>query len=361
MDKLMVKPAKKLLPMLILDILRRKTDASHHLTQKQIGDLLLAEYDMSADRKSIRRNIDNLVDMGYDIEFSKCTNREVKDAKTGEIETTSAMSGVWLAKDFEDSELRLIIDSLLFSSHVPQSQLGDLIDKLVGLSSEYFEAHVKHIHSVPSTLPASAQLFWTIDQLDAAISAKRKVSFNYLDYGIDKKQHPRRRPDGTVREYVVSPYQMAAKDGKYYLICNYDKYDDVSNYRVDRIANVQILDEPLKPFSALQGSQGAPLDLAKYVQEHVYMYSSATSRVRFRVVKRMAGDVINEFGLGVRFEDETDDYVTVSARVNERAAQQFAKNFAPDVLILEPKRLAEKVREEAAQTVAAYEEIEKEG
>ena len=295
--------------------------------------------------------------MGYDIEFSKCTNREVKDAKTGEIETTSAMSGVWLAKDFEDSELRLIIDSLLFSSHVPQSQLGDLIDKLVGLSSEYFEAHVEHIHSVPSTLPASAQLFWTIDQLDAAISAKRKVSFNYLDYGIDKKQHPRRRPDGTVREYVVSPYQMAAKDGKYYLICNYDKYDDISNYRVDRIANVQILDEPLKPFSALQGSQGAPLDLAKYVQEHVYMYSSATSRVRFRIAKRMAGDVIDKFGLGVRFEDETDDYVTVSARVNERAAQQFAKNFAPNVLILEPKRLAEKVRKEAEQTVAVYEEM----
>ena len=184
-----------------------------------------------------------------------------------------------------------------------------------------------------------------------------QASFNYLDFGVDKKQHPRRRPDGTVREYVVSPYQMAAKDGKYYLICNYNKYDDVSNYRIDRIANMQILDEPAKPFSSLQGSQGAPLDLAKYVQEHVYMYSSATSRVRFRIVKRMAGDVIDEFGLGVRFENETDDYVTVSARVNERAAQQFAKIFAPNVLILEPKRLAEKIREEAAKTIAAYEAI----
>ena len=88
MEKLMVKPAKKLLPMLILDILRRKTDESHHLTQKEIGDILLAEHDMSADRKSIRRNIDNLIDMGYDIEFAKCTNREVKDANTGETETT---------------------------------------------------------------------------------------------------------------------------------------------------------------------------------------------------------------------------------------------------------------------------------
>lgn len=89
------------------------------------------------------------------------------------------------------------------------------------------------------------------------------------------------------------------------------------------------------------------------------MYSSATSRVRLRIVKRMAGDVIDEFGLDVRFEDETDDYVTVSARVNERAAQQFAKKFAPDVLILEPKRSSEKIREEAERTVAAYDGMAK--
>ena len=48
----------------------------------------------------------------------------------------------------------------------------------------------------------------------------------------------------------------------------------------------------------------------------------------------------------------------MTARVNERAMWQFAKNFAPDVLILEPKRLADQVREEAERTVAAYREIE---
>ena len=356
--KHMVRPAKKLLPMLILDILRRKTDENHHLTQKEIRDILAAEYDMPADRKSIRRNIDNLIDMGYDIEFSKCTDRETENKQTGEIEKNTAMSDLWLAKDFEDSELRLIIDSLLFSNHIPSSQLKDLIDKLVGLSSEHFEAHVRHIHAVPSALPASRQLFWTIDQLDSAISTKKKVSFNYLDYGVDKKQHYRCLPEGAPREYVVSPYQMAAKDGKYYLICNYDEYDDVSNYRVDRISNVRILDSPIRPFSSLKWSRGASFDLAQYIQEHVYMYSSESSHVRFRIVKRMVGDVIDEFGLDVRFEDETDDHVTVSTRVNERAMQQFAKNFAPDAVVLEPKRLAEKIREEARQTLAAYDKIQ---
>ena len=47
--------------------------------------------------------------------------------------------------------------------------------------------------------------------------------------------------------YVVSLYQMAAKEGKYYLICNYDYYDDISNYWVDRIIDIEIFDVKAKP------------------------------------------------------------------------------------------------------------------
>ena len=71
-----------------------------------------------------------------------------------------------------------------------------------------------------------------IELLDEAISRGRKVSFHYAQYGTDKKLHDKARPDGAVREYVVSPYQMAAREGKYYLICNYDKYDDISNTNI---------------------------------------------------------------------------------------------------------------------------------
>lgn len=72
----------------------------------------------------------------------------------------------------------------------------------------------------------------------------------------------------------------------------------------------------------------------------------------------MISDVIDMFGANVVFGDETDEYVTVSFRVNERAMWQFAKNFAPDVLILEPKRLVDQVCAEAERTLAAYKELE---
>ena len=67
----------------------------------------------------------------------------------------------------------------------------------------------------------SQQLFYTIEVLDEAISKGRQVSFTYNSYGTDKKLHPRRDSAGNIREYIVNPYQIAAANGRYYLICNY--------------------------------------------------------------------------------------------------------------------------------------------
>ena len=52
-----VKQPKKLLIMNILDILRKYSDEEHRLSQKDIAESLKTEYDMTADRKAIRRNI----------------------------------------------------------------------------------------------------------------------------------------------------------------------------------------------------------------------------------------------------------------------------------------------------------------
>lgn len=47
---------KKFLILNILSILYRHTDEQYRLSQKDISDKLILEYDMKADRKSITRN-----------------------------------------------------------------------------------------------------------------------------------------------------------------------------------------------------------------------------------------------------------------------------------------------------------------
>ena len=147
---------------------------------------------------------------------------------------------------------------------------------------------------------------------------------------------------------------MAAKEGKYYLICNYDKYDDISNYRIDRIAEIKLLDTPAKPFEKLDGAEKQRLNLGKYMGEHIYMFSSKTVTVKFRITKPMISDVIDMFGNDVKFTEETDSFDTVTAYVNEMAMLQFAKSFAPDVVVLEPETLKNKLISEAEKTLKIY-------
>ena len=62
---------KKMLIMHILDILKKYTDEDHRLSQKEIGEILKNEYDMAVDRKSIKRNLMDLIDLGFEIEYSE--------------------------------------------------------------------------------------------------------------------------------------------------------------------------------------------------------------------------------------------------------------------------------------------------
>lgn len=360
---------KKLLILYILDILQKYTDEEHRLSQKEIQDILKKEYEMPVDRKAIKRNLLNLIEYGSSIEYREVSRKEIFRKKSvvsdedsldledkGIPEDDLLWTDFYLKQKFTNEELRLLIDSLLFSKHIPYSQVKELITKLESLSNIYFKSCSQYIYPLPVERTDNKQVFYNIAILDEAIRKKKKVLFEYAEYHTDKKMHLKKREDGSVREYIITPYQMAVQEGKYYLICNYDKYDDISNYRVDRIRNIQILEKKGKPFETLKWSGHQPMNLNKYMKEHVYMYSSENAFVKFRIVKAMISDVIDLFGKGVNFSEETDTHVSVSVHVNERAAEQFAKNYAPDVVILQLKRLRDKLRDDLKKAWEAYED-----
>lgn len=332
------KQPKKLLIMNILDILRRYTDENHRLSQKEIVELLKNEYDMDADRKSVKRNLMNLIDFGYDIEYSEA----VRVNKNGGEETI--YSDWYLNRDFSDAELRLLIDSLLFSKHIPQNQCKMLIEKLSGLSNIYFNSNVQHIRTLTGKMPQNRELFYTIEILDEAISKNRKVAFTYNSYDIDKKLHPRRE-----EKYIVNPYQIAATNGRYYLICTHDKYDDISNYRIDRITNIELLDEKAKP-------KPSGWTLPKHMAEHIYMFSGESATVAFRAKRYIVTDVIDWFGTEVTFTEATDEEVTVRVKANLQAMHLWAMQYAKHIRILSPQFLAEDIKNDLKEALASYEQ-----
>lgn len=157
---------KKLLIMNILDIFKKYTDENHRLIQKEIVEILDNEYDMKTDRKSVKRNLMNLIEFGYDIEYSEYL-RVYKNKQGKEIESL-ILSDFYLNRDFSDGELKLLIDSLMFSKYIPYAICMELVEKLEGLSNIYFRPRVKHISTFTDNSVDNKQLFYTIYVLDEA-------------------------------------------------------------------------------------------------------------------------------------------------------------------------------------------------
>ena len=88
---------KKMLIINILEILRRYSDHNHRLSQKDILDMLWRDYAMKVDRKAIKRNIMNLLDFGYNIEYKE-VKRAAKNTKTGELEEKEIRHFWWCGR-----------------------------------------------------------------------------------------------------------------------------------------------------------------------------------------------------------------------------------------------------------------------
>ncbi|QTE68249.1 WYL domain-containing transcriptional regulator [Clostridiales bacterium] len=344
---------KKIIILYILQILRRYTDADHTMTQQQIAEKLRDEYGLEVNRATVKRNIADLIDAGYDIQYTEVV-RTHTDRKTGEKEENTVYTNLYFEHEFTEPELHMLIDGLLFSRSVPYKQRKQLIDKLGKLSSAYFNQRMNHVHCMSADSPQNPELFHTIDILDEAITAGKQVEITYNYYGTDMKLHPGMNADGTVKRQTLNPYQMVASEGRYYLICNNDHHDTVSNYRIDRITDIALLETPVKPKSQVEGLEDG-LNLQDYVYQNLNMFSGKAEKVEFVTAKGAVSLIIDFFGRHVSFHEQEDGKVSCRLLVSTEAMKHWAVEHANIVRVVSPASLVEDIRTELRKAAALYE------
>ena len=343
---------KKIIILYILQILRRYTDAEHTMTQQQIAEKLRSDYGMEVNRATIRRNIADLIDADYDIQYTEVV-RSHTDKRTGEKEENIIYTDLYYEHEFTEPELHMLIDGLLFSRSVPYRQRKQLIDKLGRLSSSYFNQRMNHVHCMSADSPQNPELFHTIDVLDEAITAGKQVRITYNHYGTDMKLHPGKNEDGTVKRQTLNPYQMVASEGRYYLICNNDHYDTVSNYRIDRITNIELLETSAKPKSRVEGLEDG-LNLQDYMYQNLNMFSGKAERVEFVIPAGAVSLIIDFFGKHVSFHEQEDGTISCRLLVSVEAMKHWAVEHAGMVRVVSPENLVEEIREELRKANALY-------
>ena len=128
--------------------------------------------------------------------------------------------------------------------------------------------------------------------------------------------------------------------------------------RVDRMTDMEILPHKRRAFNTLIGSDGNQLDLNAYMEKHIYMFAGENIRAVFRAEKFILSDIIDMFGKDVKFSDESDQQITVTADVNEQAMEQFAKTYSPWIEIISPASLREKMIQNLRAGLEKYQKQE---
>ena len=310
---------KKMLNILILEILRRYSDEEHHLTQQEIMRKLQSDYGVGGtDRRTVRDNVQSLIDMGYGIE------NESED-------------GYYMyEREFDDAELRLLIDSVLFSKTISDTVAKSLIKKLNSFGNIYFDTKVSHVKPIPVlNRTNNKSVLYNVSTINEAMDQKKKITFRYNRYGTDFKMHDQGK------QYIMNPYQMVASNGNYYLLGNIDKYDNITYYRIDKMSKVEILDEKIKPSDEIKGIEGH-LDLPKHMAEHIYMLYGDSVTATIKTSTGMMDVLVDWFGRNFRIVENKNDEIIINVKCNERALFYWALQYGPHIEVLAPESLRKK-------------------
>ena len=312
---------KKLALIRIWQILKDYSDYDHPLTQEDISKHLENEYGIVIERKAISRNLSLLKEAGIEIE--------------------SRRAGSYLGcREFEDSELHMLIDGVLSSKHITAKHSKDLIDRLCGLSNKYFRASVRHIHSVNDWSKTDNQaLFYNIELVDTAIEQKLRIAYDYNKIGIDKKLHKS-------SYQVVSPYQLILHNQRYYLMAYSEYWGNMVFHRLHRITNMKLTEEKATDLQTIPGYKNG-IDYKKLSSSMPYMFSDEPERIDFVADVGIVDQIIDWFGNDIRIAkiSDNENQVIVSVVASPNAMEHWAMQYINHVEIVFPESLRIRLKE----------------
>lgn len=318
----------------LLDILKRYTDEEHPLPAAELCRML-EERGVTAERKALYNDIEVLVGYGYDI-----------------INTRVPRSGYFLgARDFELPEIYLLADAVRSADFISARKTRELVQKLDGMLSVYqAQKREKNIFFNTASKCGNEEIYYVIDSISSAIEQGKKVRFKYGT----RRLNDRRELEIKYNERTVSPYAMTWQEDHYYLICNYEKYDNLLHLRIDRMYGVEITDEPSRPFCEVSDYSGH-FDIADYTSHLFLMHSGPVEPIRLECEKKLIEQVADRFSGSLSVYNVTDTHFsfTVKAAVSEGLVS-WISGFGGAVRVIEPESLKNAVINRAKKILEIY-------
>lgn len=315
----------------ILDMLRENTDEEHAMSTKDIISKL-ESYGIHADRKTIYADIEELVNMGYDI--------LKRDSRNG--------GGYYLAsREFELAELKLLVDAVQATRFITPKKSRELIHKIEKLTSKHEAVQLqRQVYVAGRSKAENEGIYYNVDAIHKAIQNDVQLEFNYLAWTPDKKLVSRRKN----QVYKVSPWALLWQEENYYLAAFDEEAGMIKHYRVDKMGNVNILTDKRVGKDVYE-----QIDVAGYTNRTFGMFGGETKQVTLCMKNELAGVMIDRFGKGIPIRKRDD--ATFTVRLTVSMSQQFfgwLAGLGSDAWIVAPDEAAEGYKNYLLANLANY-------
>lgn len=305
-----------------------QSDEDHPMNSDYILEKLKSCHSVEGERKALSLDIRALRENGHDI--VSCAYKRL---------------GYFMATHtFEAWELKVLVDAVISAKFLTESFSQKLLHKLLSTASPHTQQNLTD--ATPSSPIAKTRNISTqnnIDLLLCAIKNQHKVQFQYCSMGPNLKPRPRR--NGAI--YRVSPYSITRQQDFYYLICNYDGYDDFSYYRLDRIINLTEALIPLRPAEEFAGSAWKD-SLSSFVSSTVHRHGGTDKiLLKLKVPFFMLDNLYDEFGHKIIRTgpvtpcNQNDMYLAYIEAIENRGLYFLLLQYGENVEVLEPLRVRE--------------------
>lgn len=270
--------------------------------------------------------------------------------------------------DFSFDELDTIINALYFSKTVNEEERDRLIYKLAKLSSKRYQKKwfsenndrpvIKNIFQgiVNNNDASRTELKKNIALIQSAIDEKVKIQFIMNVYNAERKLVPSwtdKKGKAILRK--VTPYHILVYNDRYYMLANYERYSNLSIWRIDLMSNVKLLEEAGRSKQEIKGMTNT-WNGQEYMEQHLNMFYDDPVKVTLKVPNDHYTMMVDWFGNSfVKWRAIDEKYDMVFVACSEQAMINWAMQYSDVVEVLGPSDVQDAIEKRCRDVLAKLE------
>ena len=320
----------------LYEILRQHTDEDRPLSTNQLCAMLEAE-GITCDRRTLAEDVDILNANGFEVLRRR---------------TRYAMLFYIVDRRFDLAEVKILIDAIQAASFITPQKTKELTEKVASLAGSHMATVLTgNLVTFNTRKHTNEAIYYTVDTLERALQQKQKASFQYFDLDENGNRVLRKKSD----RYIVNPVGLVYHEDNYYLVTYHEIHEATVNYRVDRMADVRLEDEPIVGQAIVLSGE-----LGSYTERVFKMFNGPQATVELQFDRKLTDAVYDKFGESV--EIIACNRGLCRATVEVLVSPVFfgwCFQFGRSMKILSPEPVAADMKAHAKQVMGLYRGIRK--